>query len=476
MTDKPDTPSTDELMALGNQLQSAIESNLQETPVDLDITQDADTPDEEEQPLSKTALELDDWSMARGRSWLHSEHCPPSLKDVAEPSTPATFAADMLAMAFEMSPQFAKNPENSRLSHFLKTLSNTPAYRAIHEQTQLKPIPSEMAASSFATEFIALAKQTCPKDQLEQDAQALSAANKALDAAGKDVENYSNSCQSLGGDGSDRSMGMSPEKVRELFTRIRENSQLRRIMELAGRYQRLARSIQNTKPTHGQDEVVGIELGNDISRMLPVELSKLSDPSLEDSFYQRFADGRLFQYELRATANDARGPVVVVVDESGSMTGDPVANAKAFALAMAWIARHQKRWICLVGFAGGTEGNYFVQQPGESNVEGLINWLAHFYSGGTSCDVPLVELPTKWGELGCPKGRTDIIMVTDGIVNVPDGIRDDFNKWRADTEAKTNLIVIGQSTPGDMNKIADNVYLPQHFGLEAEGVAESLAV
>jgi hypothetical protein len=59
------------------------------------------------------------------------------------------------------------------------------------------------------------------------------------------------------------------------------------------------------------------------------EFSLLSDIDTELEFLRKFAEGELEMDEMSATEAEAKGPIVVVLDESGSMSGERIAHAKA---------------------------------------------------------------------------------------------------------------------------------------------------
>jgi uncharacterized protein with von Willebrand factor type A (vWA) domain len=146
---------------------------------------------------------------------------------------------------------------------------------------------------------------------------------------------------------------------------------------------------------------------------------------------------------------------------------------------MAWIAKHQNRWCALVGFAGGSEGNVVVLPPGKWDEAKLMDWLEHFFSGGTTMDVPLHELPFQmWPELvkqGLPQGKTDLIMVTDALVHVPDEMRDAFLKWKADNKVKAISLVINHE-PGDLAAVSDQVFQVSSLEVDEEGIQTALSI
>lgn len=466
-----------DLESLHASLAAELASALQDTPTDIGDISDV-TPDAPKQaPPSPTALKLDKWSKRRGKEWLEN---PDGLASkLIHGDDKQHVAADMLAAAWEPFPVLADQCENPRRQHFLASMMDTPEYRSLHRQTQLDDMASELAAASFSQQWVQLAQQQEPENDLDRDAQAMSYAKDALADAKEEVQNLSDTRDAMGlGDGSGNGGTMSVQEVRNLFNQIRHNHQLRRIMELAGRYRRLAQSLQHGKPTHGADEVVGIEFGNDLSKLVPSELTALGDEDLEYDFMRRFVEKSLLVRDLKAVESEARGPIVVVVDESGSMTGEPIAHAKAMALAMLWVAEHQKRWTCLVGFSGSEDGNFLVIPPGTRDTHSLVDWLEHFYSNGTDMDVPLDVLPSKWQSLGCPEGKTDIIQITDAICRVPSEMERKFNAWKAANQVRMNTIVIDSCSKdaGDLAKVSDRVWIASELNLETKGVAECLSV
>jgi len=444
-------------------------------------------------PPSPTALVLDAWSIRRGAESLKGDVLGPILTG-HDQETAELMAADCLAAAFEPTPQLAENCADETRGRFFRQLMETEEYQALHAETRLDPLASELAAGHFAQGYLALAEQTPPetppdapgatpkspqekeRDEMRRDMAALGAAAKALDSATKDVDDLRDAQRTLGGEGSDGASRLPAAELKARFDRIKHSRQLRRIMELAGRYRRLAQAKQRQKTRHGQDDVVGVELGADLGRLCPSELAALCDDDLEADALRRYLERGLMQRDYRGIEPKGRGPIVVVVDESGSMSGEPIAMAKAFALSMAWVARHQNRWICLVGFSGCCPVNVLAMPPGRWDQVAMIDWLEHFYSGGSDRDVPLIELPEAWPALGCPKGDTDIIQITDACCNVSASLARRFNDWKTATQAKYYSIVLGWNDAGDLRQVSDQSWCLRDLSIENEAIQELLAI
>jgi uncharacterized protein with von Willebrand factor type A (vWA) domain len=289
------------------------------------------------QPASPTALDLDEWALRRGQDLREDSERLQAL-DLDDHAI-----ADFHGAAFLPDPQLLPECTDELRHQFVQQLLETPDYQSLHTSTMLNAAAAEIATAAFAEQFAELRKDE-PKheDATEREMATLRAVGKALDKASEEVEECREAAAALGlgpcGAGSN-----DAQAVAALFKRVRGNTTLRRICELAGRYRRVAQSKQRRKATHGLDDMVGVILDGDLGRLLPQDLAKLALPEFEDDIFRRLVEGQCMSREYRATEPVGKGPVVVVVDESGSMQGDKVHTAKALALALAWVARQQHR-------------------------------------------------------------------------------------------------------------------------------------
>lgn len=454
-----------------------------------------DNPHVDAVQASETALELDSWDLFQGKSLLNKL---PSLK---ETKLTELDVADLHAAAFLLQPKLTENCTDKRRSEFVRNLLESPEYKSLHQSTALNAMTSEMATAEFGRSYSALCQQQQEEEKREQDRgpgkksdknsemakhlQGLAAASQAVKAASKEVKEFEEACEAAGlGQGNDGGK-VDPKRMKEVFTRVKNNRLLRRICELAGRYRRVAQSRQRQKAQHGYDDVVDVEQSGDIARLLPSELAKLASPEFELDTMRRVLERQALCRKHEGQDNVGKGPIIVCVDESGSMSGEPVCQAKAFALAMAWIARHQKRWCCLIGYSGGHEGTRCILPPGKWDEVKLLDWLTHFYNGGTTMDVPLKEMPTTyWQEMvtsGLKPGKTDLILLTDAIVHVPQQMKATFNAWREQQKVKVHTLLIGCGNyggrpGGDLADVSDAVHAMSRIALEEEGVQQCLSI
>ena len=134
-----------------------------------------------------------------------------------------------------------------------------------------------------------------------------------------------------------------------LAEKIASNKKMKEIADWAGRFKQIARNKQKTKKSDSMERS-GVTLGNDIERLLPIELGLYIHPITKNDFLRRFVEGQTMQYEQKGKEVLGKGPIILCLDQSGSMqTLDT--QSKGFTLALMSIARKQRRDFCLILFS-----------------------------------------------------------------------------------------------------------------------------
>jgi uncharacterized protein with von Willebrand factor type A (vWA) domain len=318
------------------------------------------------------------------------------------------------------------------------------------------------------------------KESIRAQIARLRSTGAALKEAKEEVESVKDASAGLGMGQEGKSL--SQGDVARYFKRVRKSSNLRRIMAWAGSGRRLCRSLQMRKTNAQRGEITGIEMGGDIDRLVPYEMMQVAGavPELEMLSLLRLTQRHSLCYRHRKNDPMRMGPIVVTVDESGSMSGEKIIAAKGIALTLAWLAQKQKRWIALVGFSGGSTGTRLALPPGHKKQAELMDWLEHFYGGGTTLDVPIHELPfnywPKFVNEGMQRGKTDVIMITDAIVHCSPTMRDQFKAWASQEHAKTYGIIIGGSSAGDLDQLCDKWWTVPDVSLDSPAVETILSI
>jgi Mg-chelatase subunit ChlD len=228
------------------------------------------------------------------------------------------------------------------------------------------------------------------------------------------VEEFRDTAEGLSGVFFGRGVGVHQASdgaaYRELATRLKGDTRLRRIALLAGRFRRIAATTRRQRVRHGADEVSDIEHGGDIARLLAVELSKLSHPHLRLSLLRDISEKQAMQYRLSGSEKLGKGPLVVCIDKSGSMEGDNDIFATATALAILKIAQAERRSFALLCFDSGILFEAVVR-PGETlPAEALFVRP----SGGTEIGGVVARGLQLIAENPGQLRKADLVLVTDG--------------------------------------------------------------
>ncbi|MFF1380638.1 VWA domain-containing protein [Streptomyces sp. NPDC058308] len=211
-----------------------------------------------------------------------------------------------------------------------------------------------------------------------------------------------------------------------LAERLR-TSRLAQWAELIGRFRQMADGERARKVENTTGELVGVTLGDDLSRVIPSELANLGLPGLRAVFAARYAAGELMLYDSQAEQSAGKGAVIACVDTSHSMYVEGPGGvtreawAKACALALLDQARHAKRDFVGILFAAADKLQVFRFPAGRPvDVARVLDFAETFLGGGTSYQRPL----TAAGELleeefdAAARTRGDIVMITDDECDV----------------------------------------------------------
>jgi uncharacterized protein with von Willebrand factor type A (vWA) domain len=209
--------------------------------------------------------------------------------------------------------------------------------------------------------------------------------------------------------------------------------------------------------------------------MLPQELVALLDPVLEQDVLRRFMERQLWCREFQGYEPVGKGPIIIVLDESGSMVGERNHAAKALALALAWIARQQKRWCALIAYSGDSGERILPLSLGKWDEVALMDWLESFIGMGSDLDVPVREMPKFYESLKAPKGKTDLIFLTDAACSISAKLAKTFIDWKRSVQAKLITLVI-DSEPEDLAKISDEVHRIRSVDVSEYGVERILSI
>ncbi len=156
------------------------------------------------------------------------------------------------------------------------------------------------------------------------------------------------------------------------------------------------------KSDHATDDIVGVHENDDLNKLLPNETMFLAYPELEVVFYKHLVDKRLMNYRMQGKSRTLRkvksyepehkqadiekGPFILCVDASGSMSGFPEQCAKAMAYALMQIALAGDRDCYVMLFSTEQITYELTRQDGLREASDFLSYRFH---GGTELEPAL---------------------------------------------------------------------------------------
>jgi uncharacterized protein with von Willebrand factor type A (vWA) domain len=363
-------------------------------------------------------------------------------------------AADAIETLLSSGPKPAERPQDANRASWWRQLMQSPECSALRARTVASPAIAEIAAAELAKQWASyVAAHPEPTDPDTESAEETVDRMRSTREALKEATDAADVAEAVGaGLGLDKGAGLDTKKLAEYTRKLRGKDSLVAIMRMAGRFIAKAQRLQRQRSDLPGMEITGVELSGDVARILPVESSLIAGavPELEMLALARLVQRRSLSYKRITRTPVAMGPIVVSVDESGSMHGEKVEAAKGLALAMASIARAQKRPFVLAGYTGSE-----TIRVADSTPDGIVDWCGQFLSGGTNLDMPLESIRPHWpaGDIG---KRSDHIIISDAIISAATPkFLDGYKAWAKANGVRTFSLIIGHNKPGPFAAVSD---------------------
>lgn len=400
---------------------------------------------------------------------------------------------DVWAGLFKMSPKLLEEtpPEMQMNRVLMERVMNEEAYHELREFTRLDDIASALGTVRYSETISNWIDEQVRKDQEwrkkidegatgNQDAmeQAIEALQQALEAkggqlstalqqAGNQAREDKGSLLSIFG-GLQAGSGDAELKKVPLREQIRfgetlaQNKKLKEIADWAGRLKVIAQKKQRSK-TQQSTNRSGVTMGNRPDQLLPSELLLLSHPATKLDSLRRYAEGQMLQYDLKGQEHLGKGPIVLCLDQSGSMDRQDT-RSKGFALAMMSIARKQRRDFALIPFSGSAD-KPLIYERGKISVQDMVQLAERFRGGGTNFEAPLKQAAKVVEQNRFNKA--DVVFFTDGEASVSEHFLSMWQEIKVKREFRVLSILLGGNNGRVLSSFSDRVVSASSFEDEA---------
>lgn len=310
----------------------------------------------------------------------------------------------------------------------------------------------------------------------QQGAQLAQAANQAAQHAKEEAQESAEWMRGFSVAAGGDPQSANPEVARAAMEALRRNPHLKRLANFLGWAKRTARAAWRKSP-RARTEFTGYqaqELNPETMAPWETMAAVAGTPIMRLDWQRRAVDGGVVHRQFSGKQQEGRGPLVIVRDESGSMSGEPHALAVALEWALLEIARRDRRDFYSIPFSG--QGQFALWQApaiGQPDPTSLLTHLAHFYGGGTEPYAPLhraLEL-LETGDL-----RADVLLITDeAFPSPPPAFLDRVQRIKARRPVRIVAVTIGAYAQGGAARdFADTVIALENLVKDKAAVGTAL--
>lgn len=268
-------------------------------------------------------------------------------------------------------------------------------------------------------------------------------------------------------------------RVNQFSELMRRSKELQRIIDLMGKLDVEYGGASKETRSFTTSEAYDIGPSKDVQHLVPVELIKLKVPILRTLFLSQMLEGQLLTYRLRGLdwtqepEPERRGPVIALIDASGSMSGEPELIAKAFILMLARRMEREGRDIKVILFASEDWKLELNLADKKKAAKSLLDTVCRHFEGNTDFNSALrtgLEVLSKKEYRGA-----DVLFFTDGESKVTDQtLVDEWKALRRRTGSRILTLIVGSDQAGGLEDLSDKTWILPTSTWDVEGSPSNL--
>ena len=160
-----------------------------------------------------------------------------------------------------------------------------------------------------------------------------------------------------------------------------------KLARLIGRSTDQAEHPSGTFMSASKSDISGITTGNDLGCLLPSELAMMAGKETENIFFKDYVTRSLQVFaSISHSSNDNKnhrdGPIIMCLDSSSSMNGEPFIVAMALTFAVCIIAQRLKRRVIVINYSDYHDA-FFVTNLEQQRQE-LADFIARRMGNGNN--------------------------------------------------------------------------------------------
>ncbi|MEL6925979.1 MAG: VWA domain-containing protein, partial [Bacteroidota bacterium] len=232
-----------------------------------------------------------------------------------------------------------------------------------------------------------------------------------------------------------------------------------------------------------KSEIVGVHESQDLNNLLSSEVSLLSGETTEPIFLKKYVDKQLltFRYEDRRLVDSRdnimevhqrvrqkeKGPFILLIDTSESMSGRPEQIAKVLALGILKMAIRDNRRAFLINFSQGIQTIDLFDIY--NSLEEVAAFLRMSFNGGTDASLALSEAVRQLKSNDYEDA--DVLMISDFIMyRIDKDVLDEIRYFQQNKGTEFHSLTLSNEANSEILQRFDTnwIYDPRQKGIIRE--------
>lgn len=289
------------------------------------------------------------------------------------------------------------------------------------------------------------------KDKLQ------ASAHKIVDSTVKQNDETQSAFSSLwGSDPGSRDKLVDLEAKKNLAKKLDNNKQLKALVRKLGVLRKIwdeRKRARRTKSTY--EGITGAVFSDDLTRTFPVELALAGSEQGKALFALRYAQKSLLTKDFTAHRKDlGKGPIILYVDVSGSMSGECELWSKAITFVIAEQALKDRRDVQIHLFDTRIDMSVELSKDRKNNKE-LLDFVGQWtLGGGTSFNAVIAHA------LDHAKVETnaDVLLITDGHAEIHDNFVKRLQTFKQQHGLQWSTVCVNSDIPDVCRRISDELF------------------
>lgn len=284
-----------------------------------------------------------------------------------------------------------------------------------------------------------------------------SQSHRIVDKALSNSQEINDAITALHGDqsGSGSHLANLTEK-KDLARRLSYNKKLQELTKKLGALRRVWQERQRAKKvTDKYEAITGAKFGDDVPKAFSSEIALAGTKEGRALFALKYSQKTLLTKDFTAHRKDVgKGPIIMYIDVSGSMGGEPEIWSKAIAFVIAEQALKEKRSVEIHLFDTRIDGSVLLDSERTNNTK-LLDFVGTWtLGGGTSFNAVIAHALDK----ADIKDKADVLMITDGHSDVTENFIRRLNKLKQSSGMQWSTVCINSSAPIICRSFSDELY------------------